>query len=41
MLVKKVDLKSLFSPVCKEYCVPIRNAGGWTDVNCRVSMALK
>ena len=38
MLTEKVDLKSLFSPVCKEFLVPIANAGGWGDINGRAAM---
>jgi hypothetical protein len=37
-LVEKIDLKSLFGHVCASYCVPITNAGGWTDLNSRVAM---
>jgi hypothetical protein len=35
MLVEKIDLKSLFLPVCEEYHVPIANARGWGDINGR------
>jgi hypothetical protein len=38
MLVEKVDLKSLFSPVCKEFNVPIANMGGWADLNNRAEI---
>jgi hypothetical protein len=38
MLVEKIDLKSLFSPVCGEYHVPIANARGWSDLNSRAAM---
>ena len=31
MLVEKVDLRSLFGPVCANYAVPIANAKGWSD----------
>jgi hypothetical protein len=37
MWVEKVDLKSLFSPVCAEYQVPLSNAKGWCDINQRVA----
>jgi hypothetical protein len=36
--VEKVDLKSLFGPVCAEFHVPIVNFAGWTDINSRVAM---
>lgn len=32
MLVEKIDLKTLFEPVCKEYHVPIANAKGWSSI---------
>jgi hypothetical protein len=35
MWVEKVDLKSLFAPVTEEYCVPMRNMKGWSDINSR------
>ena len=38
MLVEKVDLKSLFSPVCAEFYVPIANAGGWPDIGVRAEI---
>jgi hypothetical protein len=38
MLVEKVDLKSLFLPVCEEYHVPIMNSRGWSDLNQRAAM---
>jgi hypothetical protein len=38
MAVEKVDLKSLFKPVCREFRVPITNIGGWADLSCRVKM---
>lgn len=38
MVVEKVDVKSLFSPVCAELCVPIANGGGWADLNLRAEM---
>ena len=37
-LVEKIDLKSLFGPVCADFNIPITNAGGWTDLNCRAAM---
>jgi hypothetical protein len=33
MFVEKVDLKSLFTPICKKYNVPIANSHGWSDLN--------
>jgi hypothetical protein len=36
--VEKIDLKSLFSPVCAEFSVPICNMGGWVDINQRAAM---
>jgi hypothetical protein len=38
MLVEKVDLKTLFEPVCKEFHFPIANAGGWADINSRAAV---
>jgi hypothetical protein len=32
MLVEKVDLKTLFSPVCMEYHIPIATAKGWASI---------
>ena len=37
-LVEKIDLKSLFGPVCASFHIPITNAGGWTDLNSRAAM---
>lgn len=33
MWVEKIDLKSLFAPVCGEFRIPIKNAKGWQDIN--------
>jgi hypothetical protein len=33
-----VDLKSLFSRVCRELYVPIADAGGWSDLNLRAEL---
>jgi hypothetical protein len=41
IVVEKIDLKSLFSRVCREFHVPIINAGGWTDINSRAAMAAR
>jgi hypothetical protein len=38
MLVEKVDLKSLFSPICEEFYIPITNGRGWTGLNSRADM---
>jgi hypothetical protein len=35
MMVEKIDLKTLFSPICRTYHVPIRNARGSCDINSR------
>lgn len=35
VMVEKIDLRSLFGPICKEYCIPISNAVGWSDLNQR------
>ena len=32
MMVEKVDLISLFKPICEEYHIPIANAKGWSDL---------
>ena len=37
-MVEKIDLKSLFGPVCARFNIPITNAGGWTDLNSRAAM---
>ena len=41
MVVEKVDLKTLFTPVCKAFHVPIANTAGWWDLNMRAEMALR
>lgn len=35
MIVEKIDLKSLFGPICEEFYIPIANARGWSDLNLR------
>jgi hypothetical protein len=35
MLVEKIDLKSLFDPICREFFVPLANGRGWSDLNLR------
>jgi len=37
MLVEKIDLKTLFSPICSQFRVPIANARGWSDINGRAN----
>jgi phosphoribosylformylglycinamidine (FGAM) synthase PurS component len=39
VLVEKVDLKTLFAPVCKDYRIPIANAKGWSSVLQRAEYA--
>jgi hypothetical protein len=38
MLVEKIDLKSLFGPICSRFHIPIANARGWSDLNTRWAM---
>jgi hypothetical protein len=38
LLVEKVDLKSLFAGICKEFYIPFANARGWSDLNSRAHM---
>lgn len=38
MAVEKVDLKSLFEPVCEDYHVPIANSIGWARIGMRADM---
>jgi hypothetical protein len=33
MTVEKIDLKTLFNPVCKRFHVPLSNVSGWNDIN--------
>lgn len=35
MIVEKIDVKTLFSPICKKYHIPISNAKGWSSKNQR------
>lgn len=37
-MVEKVDLVSLFEPICRKYRVPIANAKGWSDLHLRASI---
>lgn len=39
MVVEKIDLVTLFSPVCKEYHIPIANAKGWSSILQRAEYA--
>lgn len=32
MVVEKVDLKSLFSPICQQYHIPVATAKGWSSI---------
>jgi hypothetical protein len=41
MIVEKIDLKSLFAPICAEYHIPLANARGWPDVNMRAAMMMR
>jgi hypothetical protein len=36
MVVEKIDLVSLFEPVCRKFRIPIKNNVGWNDINSRV-----
>jgi hypothetical protein len=38
MMVEKIDLKTLFSPVCSQFLIPIANSKGWSDINSRADM---
>lgn len=35
MVVEKIDLVTLFEPVCREYHIPIANAKGWSSISQR------
>jgi hypothetical protein len=37
-MVEKVDLVSLFQPICQDYRVPIANAKGWSDLHLRAAI---
>lgn len=39
MLVEKIDLKTLFEPVCSEYHIPIATAKGWSSMLQRAEYA--
>jgi hypothetical protein len=36
--VEKLDLRNLFEQPCAEFCVPITNFKGWSDLNSRAAM---
>src|SRR5262245_59049886 len=38
LLVEKIDLKSLFAPLCLPYPIPHANTRGWSDLNVRAAM---
>lgn len=38
-LVEKIDLKTMFAPVCEEYHIPIANAAGWQSILQRAEYA--
>ncbi len=35
LIVEKIDLKTLFSPVCEKYHIPIANSKGWASMRLR------
>lgn len=39
MLVEKIDLKSLFEPVCRDYHIPIATSKGWSSMLQRAEYA--
>lgn len=39
MIVEKVDLVTLFEPICKEYHIPIANGSGWSSILQRAEYA--
>lgn len=41
MVVEKIDLKTIFSPICKKYHIPIANAKGWSSKNLRFFLTKK
>ena len=38
MLVEKIDLRTLFEPICEIFHIPIANTKGWSDLNQRYDM---
>lgn len=41
MLVEKIDLVTLFEPICVKYHIPIANSRGWSSILQRAEMALR
>lgn len=39
MVVEKIDLKTLFTPVCEEYHIPIATSKGWSSMTQRAKYA--
>lgn len=39
MIVEKIDLKTLFSPVCEQYHIPIATTKGWSSMRQRAEYA--
>ena len=39
MLVEKVDLKTLFQPICEQYHIPIATSKGWSSISQRAEIA--
>lgn len=39
MIVEKIDLKTLFSPVCEKYHIPIATSKGWSSMTQRAEYA--
>lgn len=39
MVVEKIDLVTLFRPVCRKYKIPIANAKGWSSISQRAEYA--
>lgn len=39
VVVEKIDLKTLFEPICAEYHIPIANAKGWSSILQRAEYA--
>lgn len=39
MVVEKIDLKTLFEPVCRRYHIPIASSKGWASMNLRAEYA--
>jgi len=39
MLVEKIDLKTLFEPICEKYHIPIANSKGWSSISQKADFA--